>query len=298
VDHHVIFGAGAVGRATAAALRGRGEEVVLVSRSGGPGIVAGDATDPDFTAAVATGARAVYQALNPPYPSWPTEFPRLQAGVLAAALAAGARLVSMDNVYCYGRPTGPLTETSPEAAHTVKGRLRSRMAAELLAEHRAGRVEVVIARASDFYGPGIGQSNVGDRVVEPARLGRPATVLGDPDQPHTYTFVPDVGRALAELGLRDGVTGEVWHVPNDPDTRTTRQLVEKVQELAGHPGAGLRRMPDLAVRAAGLVDRTAAALWEMRYLFAAPFVVDSSKITARLGLRATPLDEGLALIAR
>ncbi|GAA1862837.1 NAD-dependent epimerase/dehydratase family protein [Pseudonocardia ailaonensis] len=297
---HVIFGAGAVGRATARALRDRGERVRMVSRSGrgpdGVETVAGDATDPEFTTAVAAGARVVYQALNPPYPQWPQEFPRLQAGVLAAARSAGARLVSMDNVYCYGRPSGPLTESTPEAAHTVKGRLRAAMAADLLAEHRAGRVEVVIARASDFYGPGTGaQSNLGDRVIGPAHRGRPATVLGDPDQPHTYTFVPDVGRTLAELGLRDGVTGEVWHVPNDPATRTTRELVGMVQALAGHPGSGVRRIPDLAVRALGLVDRTTAALWEMRYLFSAPFVVDSTKITQRLGLRATPVEQALAL---
>ena len=34
------------------------------------------------------------------------QFPALQAGVLAAAEAAGARLVSMENVYLYGRPAG------------------------------------------------------------------------------------------------------------------------------------------------------------------------------------------------
>ena len=57
------------------------------------------------------GAAVVYQTLNPPYARWPEEFPGLQAGVLAAAEAARARLVSMENVYMYGRPAGqPLTE--------------------------------------------------------------------------------------------------------------------------------------------------------------------------------------------
>lgn len=168
------------------------------------------------------------------------------------------------------------------------------MAAQLLAEHRAGRVEVVIAKASDYFGPGAGaQSNLGDRVFGPARRGKPATILGDPDQPHTYTFVPDIGRALAELGSRDGVTGEVWHVPGDPDTRTTRELVAIVQQLAGHPGAGLRRTPAALLRVLGLWDPTVRALWEMQYQFEEPFVVDSAKISHRLGLRATPLDRAL-----
>ncbi|ODU04592.1 MAG: hypothetical protein ABS81_10075 [Pseudonocardia sp. SCN 72-86] len=68
-----------------------------------------------------------------------------------------------------------------------------------------------------------------------------------------------------------------------------------MQALAGHPGAGLRRVPDLAIRAMGLVDPTARALWKMRYLFAEPFVVDSTKITRRLGLTATVYDRGLEL---
>ena len=55
-------------------------------------------------------------------------------------------MVSMDNVYNYGRPAGhPLVESRPDAAHTVKGRLRAGMAAELLAEHRAGRSPASVA---------------------------------------------------------------------------------------------------------------------------------------------------------
>ncbi len=298
---HVVFGAGAIGRATVDALVARGERVRLVNRSGraalpdGVEVVGGDAADPAFTVPVAAGARVVYQALNPPYHRWPSEFPPLQAAVLAAARATGARLVSTDNLYCYGRPAGrPLDETRPDAAHTVKGRLRAAMAAELLAEHAAGRTEVVIARASDYFGPGAGaQSNLGDRVVGPARRGRPATVLGDPDQPHTYSFVPDIGATLAALGSADGVTGEVWHVPNDPRTRTTRELVEIVQELAGHPGAGLRRTPKVLMRAIGVVNPTVRSILEMGYLFEEPFVVDSTKITTRLGLRATSVEVAL-----
>ena len=74
-------------------------------------IIGGDAADSRFTIDVARGAQVVYQTLNPPYASGRQEFPALQAAVLAAAEASGARLVSMENVYMYGRPAGrPLTE--------------------------------------------------------------------------------------------------------------------------------------------------------------------------------------------
>ena len=117
---HVIFGTGAIGLATFEGLRRRGETVRLVNRSGqarvpdDTDVIGGDARDPTFTADVAKGARVVYQTLNPPYPKWVELFPALQASVLAAVQATGARLVSMENVYMYGPPNGqPLTETRP-----------------------------------------------------------------------------------------------------------------------------------------------------------------------------------------
>ena len=73
------------------ALLARGGTVRMVNRSGrapvpdGVEVVGGDAADPAFTMAVSTGARVVHQTLNPPYDQWEEQFPRLQAGVLAAA---------------------------------------------------------------------------------------------------------------------------------------------------------------------------------------------------------------------
>jgi len=298
---HVIFGTGAIGLATFEALRRRGETVRLVNRSGharvpdDTEVIGGDARDPDFTASVAKGARVVYQTLNPPYSDWAAQFPALQTGVLAAAEAAGARLVSMENVYLYGRPLGrPLTEDRAENAHTKKGRLRGRMASELLAAHHAGRVEVAIGRASDYFGPrGGAQSNLGDRVFPAALAGKTATVLGDPDQPHTYTYIPDIGEGLALLGEHPDAPGQVWHLPNDPDTRTTRQLVDLVYQLAGQPRTRLRRLPPLLLRALGLFNPTVRELLEMQYQFEEPFIVDCSKIADKLGARATPLEHAL-----
>jgi nucleoside-diphosphate-sugar epimerase len=299
---HVIFGTGAIGLATMEALRRRGETVRLVNRSGSARVpddvevVGGDAADPQFTTVVSRGARVVYQTLNPPYSRWLQEFPALQAGVLAAAQATGARLVSMENVYLYGRPAGlPLTETRPHAAHTRKGKLRASMAEALMAAHRAGRVEVAAGRASDYFGPrGGAQSNLGDRVFPAALTGATATVLGNPDQPHTYTYIPDIGEGLAVLGEHPDAPGHAWHLPNDPATRTTRQLVEAVHQQAGRPRTRLRRVPPLLLRVAALTNPTVRELLEMQYQFEEPFIVDSSKIAARLGVQATPIDEAVA----
>jgi len=202
----------------------------------------------------------------------------------------------MENVYMYGRPAGqPLTETRPYAAHTKKGQLRARMARDLLAAHQAGRVQVAIGRASDYFGPrGGAQSNLGDRAFQPALAGKTATVMGDPDQPHTYTYIPDIGEGLAVLGEHPGAPGEVWHLPNDPQTRTTRQLVDIIYRQADQPRTKLRGTPVLLLRALGVVNPTVRELVELQYEFQEPFIVDSSKIATKLGVHATPLEQAIA----
>ena len=299
---HVIFGTGAIGLATLEALRRRGEPVRLVNRTGSAPVsddievVAGDAADPQFTTAVSRGARVVYQTLNPPYSRWLDEFPALQAGVLAAAEAGGARLVSMENVYMYGRPAGrPLTETRAYQAHTRKGKLRAAMARDLMAAHDAGRVQVAIGRASDYFGPRGGvQSNLGDRVFPAALRGTAASVLGNPDQPHTYTYIPDIGEGLAVLGEHPDAPGQVWHLPNDPDTQTTRQMVDTIYRNAGQTRTRLRQVHPLLLRVAALTNRDVRELMEMQYQFDEPFLVDSTKINSELGVRATPIEQALA----
>jgi nucleoside-diphosphate-sugar epimerase len=91
------------------------------------------------------------------------------------------------------------------------------MARELHAAHQAGRVQVATGRASDYFGPrGGAQSMLGDRVIPAALAGKTATVIGDPNQPHTY--IPDIGEGLAVLGEHSDAPGEVWHLPNDSNT--------------------------------------------------------------------------------
>ena len=282
---HVIFGTGVIGLATLDALVRRGETVRRGNRSGSARVpdevevVGGNAVDPHFTIDVTRGARVVYQTLNPPYERWVEEFPALQAGVLAAAETHEARLVSMENVYMYGRPAGrPLTETRDYAAHTKKGKLRGQMANELLAAHRAGsgcgrhRTRLGLLRTR-----GGAQSNLGDRLFPAALAGKTATVLGDPDQPHTYTYIPDIGEGLAVLGEHPDAPGQVWHLPNDPNTHTTRQLVDLAFQQAGQPRTRLRQIKPWMIRIAALTNRTLRELPEMQYQFEEPFIVDSSQ---------------------
>ena len=292
---HVVFGAGQVGHALAACLAGRDLPVRVVSRHRPTGLATGvdwqaaDATDPEAATDAARGASVIYQCLNAPYTDWPRSFPPLQRGVLATAERTGALLVSLENLYGYGPTAGEeMTEDLPLAATTVKGRTRVAMTQELLAAAETGRVRIAIGRASDFFGPGITTgTTLGERVFANAVAGKRADFIGNPDLPHTYSYVPDIAAGLATLGTDERAAGGVWHLPG-PETVTTRQLLELVAGEVGHP-VGVRTVPKLAVRALGLFNPMMHELAEMSYEFDEPFVLDTTKYQSKFGTDATPL---------
>jgi nucleoside-diphosphate-sugar epimerase len=295
---HVVFGTGPVGQAVIRELCARGHRVRAVSRSGRAELdsnvemLAGDAGDAAFAKGACIGASVVYSALNPPYHQWPELFPRLQAGVLSGAASVGATLVAIENLYGYGPTRGrPLTEELPLAATTRKGATRAAMTSELLDAHRRGIVRVAIGRASDFFGPSALASAMGANVFESLFAGKPVRVMGNPDLPHTYSYIDDIGRGLVTLGEDSQALGQVWHLPN-PETLTTRQFIQRIACHAGMP-ARVQRTPRIVLQAVGLFNPTVGELIEMLYEFEEPFVVDDSKYVRTFGPGATPLDEAL-----
>jgi len=296
---HVVFGTGQVGRALAKRLSSLGLTARVISRHRPLGLPDGldwrpaDASDPEAATKAAKGASVIYQCLNAPYTNWPELFPPLQRGVLSAAERAGALLVSLENVYGYG-PTGgkPMTEDSPLVATSVKGRTRATMTRQLFAAADAGRVRIAIGRASDFFGAGVTETTLGEHVFANALAGKRADLLGNPDLPHTYSYVPDIAAGLVTLGTDERAFGGVWHLPG-PETVTTRQVLELIAGEVGHPVA-IRTVPKLALRALGVVNPTMRALSETAYQFEEPFVLDTSEYQSTFGHGGTPLRTAIA----
>ncbi len=295
---HVIFGTGPLGMAVMRTLVAKGETVRMVNRSGeanappNVSLVAADAYNPDSAREACQGATVIYQCAAPPYHEWLEKFPPLQANILEAAAHVGAKLVIGDNLYMYGDVSGrPLTEDLPYAATTRKGRMRAEMAEAALAAHTAGKVKVAVGRGSDFFGPGVLNSAMGERALLPALQGKAASLVGNIDLPHTYTFINDFGRALVTLGERAEALGQAWHVPNG-ETLTTRQFMALVFEAIGQPPR-MRGMSRLMMRIGGLFIPEARETVEMMYQFEKPFVVESSKFERTFGEQATPLPEAI-----
>ncbi|RZS90215.1 nucleoside-diphosphate-sugar epimerase [Motilibacter rhizosphaerae] len=293
----VILGKGPVGSAVARLLVERGDHVRVVSRSGGRsegGVehVQADAGSPGVLAAASAGAVAVYNCANPAYHRWPVDWPPLAAALLEAAERTGAVLVTTGNLYPYGPVDVPMTEALPDAATDTKGRIRAGMTAEAMALHRAGRIRAVEVRPSDFYGPGVAANgHLAERVVPPLLAGKAASVIGDPDVRHSFTYVPDVARALVTAADEERAWGRVWHVPTAAPV-SRREAVTGLAAAAGVPAPAVRSMPWGVVRALGVVAPRLREVGRLSYQWERPYVLDGSAFEREFGLAPTPMDEG------
>ena len=295
---HVVVGKGPVGTGTAELLAAQGHQVRVLSRSGGPttGPVqhrAVDATDVGALTAATVGAAAIYNAANPSYTRWATDWPPLAAALLTAAERSGAGLVTMGNLYGYGRPSGPMTPDAPLAATDTKGRVRARMWSEMVAAQTAGRVRVTEARASDFIGPTVppGQSHL-LRQLAGIRKGRRSWVVGNPDVPRSWTAMSDIVALLAVLGTDDRGWGRAWMVPSQ--VRTQRDAVADLARAAGVPAPRVSGIPWPLLRAVGLAVPFAREVVDVRHQFDQEFVLDATLTTETFGLTPTPWEQTLS----
>ncbi len=284
-----IVGAGQVGRRLAALLVDTGASVDLISRTGnaveGSQGIALDASDRDALVQATTQAQVIYNCVNPPYHRWALDWPPVADNLLLAA--RGKTLVTLSNLYGYGAVDGPMTESTPMTAHTIKGKVRARMWSDALAAHEAGQLQAVEVRASDYIGEAGDQVVFGARVIPRMKQGKSVLLMGRADRPHTWTYTADVATTLAAVGTDERAAGRAWHVPSNA-ARTQAQVLTDLAAELGVEVPRVRTAGRLQLRLAGLFSPTIRELAEMVYEFDEPFIMDSTAAAETFGLTPTP----------
>ena len=299
MDTSLVVGAGPVGSRVALLLAERGGAVRLVTRSGSgpdhPSVqkVAADASDADRMRALAADTVAVYNCANPDYTRWGTDWPPIGAALLEAAAESGAVLATVSNLYGYGAVTGPIGADTPLAPCDPKGEVRVQMWLDALAAHEAGRARVVEVRASDYADAG--DSSHLARNAPAVLAGRTVRVVGDADQPHSWTTTQDTARLLVDLAGDDRTHGRAWLVPTAPP-RTQREALGDLAQAAGVPTPTVGALRPWAMRTLGLVVPMLRELAGTAYQFTAPFVIDDSATRDLVGWGPQPWAETVARV--
>ena len=292
---HIVTGAGPVGSTVALQLVEHGIPVRLLTRSGsGPEhpLVERRRVDVANRNQLATelqGAAAVHHCVHATKyraATWRVELPATERGLLAVAGEAGAVVVFPESLYSYGPVEGVITEDRPRDA--TQGKLGVR--AELLRARAASETPTVSVAASDFFGPRVRTSHAGERLIPRILASQTVNVVGSLDQPHSFTYVPDLARAMVTASLDPSLWNSFLHAPT-VQARTQRQLIGAVASTAGAQRPKMFAIPSWIFKAVGTVAVDMRELAETSYQFDRPFVMDSSASENRLQQTPTPFEQ-------
>ena len=313
---HTILGAGGViGRELSIQLARLGRRIRQVGRhpivvQPGDELKTADLTNAQAAFAAVAGSEVVYLVAGLTYSTsvWQARWPLVMRNVIDACSRHKARLVFLDNVYAYGRVDGNgdgiMRETTPFNPCSKKGEVRAAIATTLLESMQRGEVQALIARSADFYGPGADMSLLASILFSRLRAGKAPQWVGNPEVVHTFSFTPDIGRALVELGASPMAFGQTWHVPTARDLGqhagwgmgneavTGRALTHLACTIANQP-VRLQVAPRWLFRAMGWFAPVLRENNEMMYQLEHPYRFDSSKAEEALGWQATPYNSGL-----
>lgn len=297
-----ILGAGgAVGKELSKSLRTYTKKIRLVSRNpvkmnAEDELMPANLLDSNAVKKAVKGSAVVYLTvgLEYSYKIWRRDWPVIVSNVIEACKEEDARLVFFDNMYMYERNSlKHMTEDSQVVAPSKKGVVRAEIAEMIMQEVWTGTLTALIARSADFYGPGIKNNSIlTETVFKPLSQGKKANWLGSLDKVHSFTYIPDAGKATALLGNTPDAYDQVWHLPTAADPFTGKEWIQNIaREMGVEPR--YRVVPGWMVRIMGLFNPIMRESVEMMYQYERDYVFDSSKFEKRFSVKPTPYRQGI-----
>lgn len=298
-----LLGAGGpIANELAQILATRNQPFRLVGRTPRPlpgaEICAADLSDPEQAIRAVAGSQVVHLLAGLKYDIgiWRDLWPRIMVNTIEACKRAQAKLIFFDNVYMYGKVSGPMTEQTPYAPSSKKGEVRARIATTLMDEVKAGHLTAMIARCADYYGPSTEHSAPHVLVLRPLATGSKPSCLVRDDMPHSLTFTRDAARALDTLSERDSAWNQVWHLPTTSNPPTGKEFIAMAAQELSAP-AKYRVLNRAMIRVFGLFNSDIRELYEMLYQYDSPYIFDSTKFANEFRVAGTPYAEGMRIAA-
>jgi nucleoside-diphosphate-sugar epimerase len=241
------------------------------------------------------GSDVVYLTVGIQYSSrlWAEQWPVIMRNVIDACKENKAKLVFFDNVYSYGTVDGWMTEETPYNPCSRKGKIRMGIVEMMMDEVRQGRLEGLIARAADFYGPNTPLSFVNVMVFQNYAKGKKAQWMIDANRKHSFTYTPDAGKATAMLGNTPSAYNQVWHMPTDRNILTGKEFMELTAD-AFKVKPGYMVLKKWMVQMAGLFNPIIKESIEMLYQSEFDYQFDSSKFEKAFSIKPTSYTAGIA----
>ena len=297
---HTILGAGGpVANALTRELENHNETVRLVSRK--PITTTGknttwqkaDLLNYNELLAAVKGSTVIYLTAGLVYDKkiWTVQWPVIMQNFINLGKETGARLIFFDNVYMYGLVNGPMKEDTPYKPSSVKGAVRAKIATMLMDEVKAGNIRASIARAADFYGTDSMNSFFDMMVLDKYAKKLKAQWVGNAKRLHSFSYIPDMGKAMFLLGQNPKSDNQIWHLPTAAPLTGNDfiQLVAKTYKVAP------KYMPinKVMLWLVGLFQKVVMGTVEMYYQYDHDYIFNSDKFEKYFKVKPTSYEDGI-----
>ena len=254
--------------------------------------------DADAAARAVAGSDIAYLTVGLPIDSalWEERFPVMMANTIAACRRHGTKLVFFDNTYMYPRTSTAQTEDTTFQPSGRKAAVRSEIANTLLEEMRADRIEAVICRAPEFYGPGKTKSLTNSAVFDRIKRGKRPMIPINAHTRRTLIWTPDASRGMGLIGNTPDAFGQTWHLPTDPERLTYAQIIDIASGVTGRD-IRYTTVPEIAFRVGGWFNPAVKEASELLPRYRDDNIFDSSRFARRFpDFRITTYREGITEI--
>jgi nucleoside-diphosphate-sugar epimerase len=295
----VLGSTGIIGTELAKALTKYTDKIRLVSRNPKrvnptDQLVIADLTNPEQVLSAVEGSEVVYLTAGLQYKIsvWQKQWPLIMENVIDACKVHKSKLVFFDNVYSYGLVKGWMKEDTPVNPVSKKGEVRAQIAQMIMSEVERGKLDAIIARAADFYGPNTPLSFATVTVFDNFKKGKKAQWFIDANKKHSMTYTPDAGKATALLGNTNSAYNQIWHLPTDKNALTGKEFIEfAANAFSVEPKYTVLKM--WMIQMVGYFIPVVKESLEMLYQNEYDYLFDSTKFEKAFNFTPTSYQDGI-----
>lgn len=254
-----------------------------------------DLTDPHQLDEAVKGSEIVYVTIAFPYniKVWREQWPRFMKNLIESCSKHKSKIVFIDNVYMYDpKYLDNMTEETPMNPVSEKGKVRAEVAKILMDAVEKNKVEAIIARAPDFYGPNVTGSMLYQTVYLNLVKDKNPQWLGKLDVIHSFIYSKDIGKAVALLGNTPDSYNQIWHLPTTDLKLTNKQWIELMMN-AMNKQKKIQTMPDWMINIVGLFMPILKELQDVGYQFKQDYFFNSTKFNTRFNFTPIFPEQGI-----
>jgi nucleoside-diphosphate-sugar epimerase len=246
----------------------------------------------------AKGSDVIYMCAGLVYNKtiWQQQWPIIMQNMINVAKETGARFVFFDNVYMYGLVNGPMLETTAYNPLSVKGEVRAKIVTQLMDEVKSGNIKASILRGADFYGAESMNSFFDSMVLAKYAKGEKAQWIGKPKTLHSFTYLPDCGKAMYLLGQNANADNQIWHVPTAAPL-TGIQFMELAADVF-NTKPGYMAINKLMLQLIGLFNPLVKDSVEMYYQYDHNYIFNSDKFEKFFNVKPTAYRDGIVELSQ